>query len=253
MVSVPRVIYSAWLQGRDVAPGVVKLCFDRWERLNPGYMLHVLESSGAAASLADVDVTMLPPQAYTDILRIKLLLEQGGVWADATLLPIRPLDDWLPAETAPGGFFAFARPGPDRPISSWFLVATPGHLIIQKIWDEIKRFWSRPRQFVTYGNGNYIPPDPVATVAPGHADTNGEYPYFWLHYLFRYLLESNPEFAASWALCPQVEALPTHHLQALCAGDPRAPAVVVNAVAHRAPVQKLNWRATYPLDLLAQI
>jgi hypothetical protein len=29
--------------------------------------------------------------------------------------------------------------------------------------------------------------------------------------------------------------------------------MVVNIVAHRAPVQKLNWRATYPLDLLAQI
>jgi mannosyltransferase OCH1-like enzyme len=81
------VIYSAWLQGAAQAPSVVQSCFQRWARLNPEYQLHVLEASDATALLAGAKFPAMPPQALSDILRVKLLLEHGGLWEDATLLP----------------------------------------------------------------------------------------------------------------------------------------------------------------------
>jgi Capsular polysaccharide synthesis protein len=250
MTSVPRVIYSAWLQGVAQAPAIVQLCFTRWARLNPEYQLRVLDASDAAALLAGHNLPAVPAQAFTDILRVKLLLEHGGIWADATVLPVAPLRDWLPGLMPDSGIFAFSRPGPDRPIASWFMAAAPGHVIVQKLWDEIRHFWRKPRRMAQY-NGGLIPPSPSASVAPGSGGATDEYPYFWLHYLFQYLLETDAVFASVWALCPQISAEPPHRLQNVCAGP--VTAQVMEAAAKAAPVQKLNWRASYRLDVLARL
>jgi len=51
MAPIPRVIYSAWLQGLAQVPAVVQLCFTRWARLNPEYRLQMLDATHAAALL----------------------------------------------------------------------------------------------------------------------------------------------------------------------------------------------------------
>lgn len=249
MASVPRVIYSAWLQGAAQAPAIVQLCFNRWARLNPDYQLRVLEASEAAALLAPHNIPALPAQALCDILRIKLLHEQGGLWVDASLFPVVPLARWLPAQMADTGFCAFARPGPDRPISSWFMAAQPGHAMVRKLWHETLRFWHKPRRMARY-NGSLIPPNPAASVAPAAGGATDAYPYFWLHYLFQYLLDTDMEFAALWARCTPPPAGPPHRLQTACTQP--VTAAMLHAAAHAAPVQKLNWRVTYPLDIFAQ-
>jgi hypothetical protein len=248
MALLPRVIYSAWLQGAAQAPAIVQLCFQRWARLNPEYQLRVLVASDAAAVLAPHNLPPVPPQALTDILRAKLLLEHGGIWVDASLYPVAPLSAWLPGLMNNTEVFAFARPGPDRPISSWFMAASPGSLIMRRLWVEILRFWHKPRQLAQY-NGGVIPPNPAASVAPEAGGASNEYPYFWLHYLFQYLLETDTNFAAAWSLCPHVPAIAPHQLQAACAAPATAQSIIT--AARTAPVQKLNWRAPYPLDLLA--
>jgi len=111
-------------------------------------------------------------------------------------------------------------------------------------------FWRKPRRMAQY-NGGLIPPSPSASVAPGSGGATDEYPYFWLHYLFQYLLETDAVFASVWALCPQISAEPPHRLQNVCAGP--VTAQVMEAAAKAAPVQKLNWRASYKLDVLARL
>ncbi len=246
---VPKLIHSAWLQGRDAAPAVVRLNHARWAELNPGHRLQVWEQARVQRLLEPYGLAIdgMAPQALSDILRVRLLLQYGGVWADASLFPVLPLDDWLPDATRRSGFFAFERPWADRLISSWFLAAGPGHPIVKAWWREIVGYWSRPRRLI-----GGIPDDPLASVA--HPDDGGDatYPYFWVHYLFERVVTSPTAAGRSFQMGDHRSAVPCRSLrEAMAAGGMEAEAL--RRIAHQAPVQKLDWRGAYPLDALAAL
>ncbi len=247
-MAVPKTIYSMWLQGKEQAPDLVQLNFERWAALNPQYRLEVLERSHVASLLQDsvFPTIALPPQALSDVVRARLLLTRGGIWVDASLFPVKRLDDWLPDVLTSAGFFAFERPGSDRPLSSWFLAATPDHFIFRQWWSEIAKFWSRPRRLI-----EGIPLNPVASVAPETAAQTDEFPYFWFHYLFQYLLDTSPEVAALWEHCFKFPAERPAKLQSLFGNNDAPSNTQIIEAASSAPVQKLNWRTTYPLDIFS--
>jgi hypothetical protein len=243
---VPRTIYSLWLQGLDNAPDIVRLNLDRWARLNPDYQLNVLDQAAVDRLLAHLPLRPgeVAVQAVSDIVRACLLADNGGVWVDASVFPAKALEEWLPSHMTSSGFFAFERPGPDRPISSWFLAATADNLMMQAWWAEILHFWSVPR-ILREG----IPDDPVEAVS-SWPDT---YPYFWFHYLFQRLVDLNPTFARAWAECAKISADLPHLMQSRLGQDPNLAADELNTIAALAPVHKLNWRVDYPIAVLRDI
>jgi hypothetical protein len=226
---------------------LIRFNFERWAALNPDYRLKVLDRRGVLDLFEGVDLPIrdLPMQTVADVVRVRLLRDNGGVWVDATVLPVKPLSQWLDDALTEAGFFAFERPGWDRPISNWFLAATPRNLIVREWWKQIERFWSKPRR-LTDG----IPADPVASVSPNGASESDQFPYFWSHYLFQYLLESHVEFAETWNRCAKRDAASPHRLQALFANTPRPSVADIRSAASAAPMQKLTWRVSYPLDVL---
>lgn len=245
---VPRVIYSLWLDGSETAPEMVRLNLARWRRLNPSYEIRVFDRGDAAALLegAKVSVDDLTPQALSDLVRARVLAGKGGIWTDASVFPMQPLDEWLcPIMDNRGGFFAFERPGPDRIISSWFLASTSNNPILREWWKEADRFWSAPKRLT-----DATPIDPVASVSPQSA-SDDTYAYFWFHYLFQYVVETNTEVADLWSACARLPAGPPHRLQTLFLENPLASPAEIRQAAAAAPVQKLNWRASYPLDTLS--
>lgn len=225
--------------------------FDRWVELNPGYEVRVLDRGDVDGLLSDwpFPLDSMPPAALSDIVRAKLLVDDGGVWADASVFPVKPLDEWLPELVSPIGFFAFERPAPDRPVSSWFLACSPGHELMGAWWREVRRFWERPRTVSSVESA--IPPDPVATVSP--AANPDASPYFWYHYLFQYVLEQDPSMAHLWENCRKLPAEPAHDLQTLLRENPKANHKMVVAATSRSPVQKLDWRKEYPVDFLRNL
>lgn len=80
-------------------------------------------------------------QAISDILRLKLLANHGGVWADATLFCTAPLENWLP-KYFQDDFFAFESIKPDRWMTSWFLVGKPESKILQSWLRAMQDYWS---------------------------------------------------------------------------------------------------------------
>jgi capsular polysaccharide synthesis protein len=250
----PKTIYSLWLQGRDRAPEIVECNFELWSRLNPGYRLQVLDSSDVERLLAGfpIPLELLTPQALSDVVRARILHESGGIWTDASVLPVRPLDDWLPDLTSTGGLFAFRCPAPDRLLSSWFLASSANQPVMELWWGEIERFWSIPRQRATF-EGTAIPENPVASVSPEVSAESDFCPYFWFHYLFEYVVTTNEGARRLWDRCPEASAVPAHELQQLFSINPRPKRAEVLSVARRAPVHKLNWRHPYPMDLLKSI
>ena len=249
-LGIPKIIYSLWLQGADNAPETVRAVFRQWAALNPGYELRVLAREEVDALLGGSAVRYreMTAPALSDVVRSRLLLE-GGVWVDASLFPSAPLDWWLPPLVAKSGFFAFEKPGEDRPLSSWFLAAAKEHILVSKWSREVERYWSKPRSQASY-QGSHIPPDPVWEVAPNGGAVGNEFPYYWFHYLFRYLLETDPEFASRWHHCSKIAADPSHRLQELFAEGGRPSANAIIEAVRGAPVHKLDRRRSYPFDIL---
>ncbi len=130
--------------------------------------------------MADFDLSSraITAASLSDILRVFLLYEFGGVWADATLYCNRPLDDWLP-EVMAEGFFAFERPGPDRPLSSWFLASEPRHALLAAWALATRDYWAERAQ----------------------ADH-----YFWFHRLFQGICDGDSRLAEEWRRVPKVLA-----------------------------------------------
>lgn len=175
--TLPKNLFMFWAQGLDEAPDTVKICVDSWVEQNPGWSVQVLTLSDVPRFLGDARIPNgIPWAAYSNLLRAKLLRKFGGVWADATLLCERPLDEWI-FEYAREGFFAFYKPHPDRELASWFLASIPEGEIISK-WDEMSSlYWKWTDKFHTY---------------------------HWFHYTFEYLRRFDASFARSWRKVPKV-------------------------------------------------
>lgn len=214
MLKTMRVIWTCWFQGRNNAPFLVRQCIDSWERRNPGWEVRCLDQHSIlsyAAGLSEFDLAdrKVTAASLSDIARIALLHEYGGVWVDATLYCNRPLDDWLPA-CMDEGFFAFERP--DRPLASWFLAAEPGNPIVAAWASAVADYWQ------------------------GRAQADN---YFWFHELFRAIC-ADPAIGESWARVPRISALPPHQIQEL--GMLARAADTAPLVDRSLPVFKLTYR-----------
>lgn len=249
---IPKIIHAFWLQGASKAPPLVKACLGSWQHHNPGWTVTILDRSGLASALTENERALaakMSPAALSDLLRLSLLLRQGGIWVDATLACQTPLETWLP-DVLTHGFFAFDRPGPDRPVASWFLAARPGHPIIDA-WHALAcSLWALPDvvgvdpvdQSRRYLDEARYGPKPWRQKSFWEGLTH--LPYFWVHYLFDYLVTTDRAYGEAWADIPKMSAhLPQNLQRRGLIGGPGGDATLSTFIAASpTPVQKLNWR-----------
>ena len=215
----PRRIFMLWQQGWDAAPELVRRCAESWREQNPGWELHLLDETAVAERASRYREFVTPNArrpARSNLARISLLLEHGGVWADATLFCVRPLDDWLP-RVMQAGYFMFANPRPYRPSDNWFIAAQAGAPILVALRNLFAQYW--------------------AWVSRPHI-------YFWMHYLLEYLTETDASAAETWREMPKIPARGPLILSNY-AFDKTAPKQVFDLIASRTiPVVKLShkWR-----------
>jgi hypothetical protein len=160
----------------------------------------------------DLTSQQLTAASLSDLLRLLLLHEYGGVWVDATTFCNVSLDEWItqPAQT---GFFAFARPAEGRELATWFLAVRPGNELLAK--------WAA-RSF-KYWNGRTATRD-----------------YFWVHHQFGELIAIDPDAFAAWQGVPRISADGPHSVQT--AGLYADIDEVRDRVDWSAPVFKLTHR-----------
>jgi hypothetical protein len=211
---IPRTIWIYWAQGLDAAPEIVKACVASWRQQNPSWEIRVLDRDTVGEV---VDVAGIPAgislSHFSDVVRVRLLLAHGGVWADATTYCQRPLDHWL-APLMQSGFFAFSAPHRDRMIASWFLASEPDGLVVRRWSNQISAYWARASK----------------------ADH-----YLWLHYLFEWMVRVDPTFARAWNSTPKVSADGPHLLRrSIEAG--LGPGDQARTDSTAVPLYKLTWK-----------
>jgi hypothetical protein len=190
IVNMNKIIWSCWFQGRRNAPDLVTRCLASWETLNPGWDFRCLdaETIGRYVDLGehvDLQSQTITAASLSDILRVLLLHEYGGVWVDATLYCNQPLDEWLPLAVGTG-FFAFSRPAHDRALATWFIAAAPGNRLLAKWAARAIGYWR------------------------GLSHSND---YFWLHHQFGELCSTDQEARTAWESVPRISADGPHAIQ----------------------------------------
>jgi len=169
-----KTIWILWLQGWEEAPWFVKKIKDTWVRHNPEWNVELVSE----ANLSEyVDIYLPPdasPAAKSDIIRLNLLCTHGGVWADATLICMIPLDEWIYDALRPEGFWMYHGGDSTRPCS-WFLISMKETYIIKKWKEACDEYW-RDKKEADY--------------------------YFWMDGLFMDLVENDDKFKKSWNNVP---------------------------------------------------
>ena len=152
--SYVKILWMYWEQGieniLDYHQGEYnQMCIDGWKKLNADWDVRVLDKNSALEYVPEMEqYEHLTTPMRSDLLRIKLLEKYGGVWADASTLPMKPLTGWIEdCDEGTGIFFYRYFPNvisrmyfPYEPftcyVSSWFIVAKqPNHYLIKR-WSQ---------------------------------------------------------------------------------------------------------------------
>jgi hypothetical protein len=132
-------------------------------------------------------------QAKSDIIRVNILNNYGGVWVDATLLCFQPLDSYLTSEMLKSGIWMYHGHGADmcglHGPSSWFIITIKNSYIIDK--------WAK--ECNSYIQNNY-----------------SDYPYFWMDECFKKLYKTDKKFYSLWNSTPFLYADAFGQSHSLC-------------------------------------
>ncbi|HEY9826093.1 MAG TPA: capsular polysaccharide synthesis protein [Stenomitos sp.] len=183
-----KTIWLLWLQGWSKAPSLIKEVAQSWEINNPNWNIEYLTADNLHQYVSDIEYIYdeskeIGYQARADIIRLSLLKNHGGVWADATMLCMQPLDPWIEDAVGPAGLWMYhthgggmsCRNGP----ASWFIGSQKSGLIINKWKAACDEYWK-----------NRV-----------RADS-----YFWIDRRFKKLYQSDPEFKRKWDAAPYLYA-----------------------------------------------
>ena len=254
-----RNIFIYWDQGLDSAPPVVKLCVRQIRQLHPQWKIHELDArniSGYAgpSQLGSGAFDALPIQKQSNLYRMQLLLEHGGVWFDSTVFPVISLDSWLTGRMGEG-VFLFQRPGPDRLVANWFMAARKGNRLLGRVVEDYCAYWrdnrfrhiGHPRSIVGRSLTRVLSLNlvlPLIWLSKPVTKLVRVSPYFAFHYNFYRTLRSDADLWAQWQRVPFLSAEPAHRLQRHGLGEPVTAEVREWLTQPISPVFKLSWKVT---------
>jgi len=253
---IPRRIWILWFQGIINAPHIVKKCVGSWVKLNPGWEVIILDNSNVS-KYVDLDIPenvidRISLAHRSDLVRIQLLSKYGGVWADATTLCVKPLDEWID-DYSISGFFSFYKPGPDRIMSNWFMSCEKDCPIAVKLNRQLTSFW-RNNKFDVNSKFKQAAIAILSRILNRNERTTKYwfsaftvnilrvYPYYLFHYMFERLVNLDPESRAVWNKTKKVSADAPHLILKTGLFSPLTPDVKQKIQAADAPVYKLTWK-----------
>lgn len=219
---LPKTIWLLWWQGFETAPELVKCVRDSWVFHNPEWEVVCLDASNLN-NYPDVQgpwgrINIQTIQAFSDYLRLNLLKDYGGVWADATTACLRPLNDWVHEAIEPAKVWMYHGRDRGRGPASWFMISEPGSTIATLWAKEAKEFLSN----------------------------NINYEYAWMDRLFAKLALGNQEFLESWKKVPYMWCEDPESAHCLANKGYEYDPEFVSKIAEKRPFAvKLSWRGHF--------
>lgn len=254
---INKTIWTYWHQGFEHAPELVKRCVQQWEKLHPDWTIHLLNRDTVDDFIEPIPVNkqkyeLLSMAHRSDLIRTQLLINYGGVWADPTCFPLRPLDDWL-FNNMQAGLFLFYKPGRDRIISNWFIASEKGNGLLYKVYEELCLYWNL-NSFINMNNKTVWYEPFIKRLYNRRRETTilwlswfskkvlKIYPYMIYHYTFYKLIATNRKSKLIWNKMPRISADGPHKLQRAGLLAELTPDVKELIDNREVPLFKLTWK-----------
>ena len=150
----PKVIWWCWLQGIEVAPPIVRVCYNSLKQHLTDYEIKVIDNKNWKEYVVLPDYVVkkwekgrIPAANFSDLLRLELLIKYGGTWIDSTVLCTgfdtqitQKTQTYLDSELF---VFQYTPKGTTEgiSISSWFISAHSNHKILVAVRDMMLAYW----------------------------------------------------------------------------------------------------------------
>ena len=256
-MAIPKILWMYWHQGAEAMPPLIQACVRSWRKLNPDWDLRLITGADLSKLAPGLEVLRqrvdIPLQHYSDLLRLELLHAHGGVWADATLLCVKPLSNWLELDVN-DPFYAFVSDRRDRWMTNWFLAGSSDSATLCAWRETVLNFWEGhafpdqagwrrrlTRRLMSLRKRGLVSND----VWFSHlvADWLKIWPYPINMFLFQQAIEHQPSLRQRWlstSWCRDTEAERLQNNLGIYA--PLSAESKAFLESDATPVHKLNWR-----------
>lgn len=105
---IPRVLHYCWFGGAEL-PDLVKECIQSWRHVMPDYDIKRWDESNWDVTSNDFAKTQWEKRRYafvSDVCRLDVLSQEGGIYLDTDVLLKKPLDPFLRHENFLGMMFS---------------------------------------------------------------------------------------------------------------------------------------------------
>lgn len=157
---IPKILHRIWLENPagappDPMPQEFEEYGRAWERLHPGWQIHAWRDYTSLPTLANQDLfdraKEVCPKDWkrfqSDLLRLELLYQYGGVYVDTDVEPLKCFNDLLDHE-ALVAYSPHRDPSNRRLLTQAVLASAPGHpwigACISALPDAVRRYKDRP-------------------------------------------------------------------------------------------------------------
>lgn len=217
-----KSIWIFWNEGYDKAPYIVRKCIDSWIMKNKKWKVNVINDGNL---LEYIEFSCHPNLGHahrSDLIRLSLLNKYGGLWVDATVYCIKPLDEWA-EKYFKFDYFVFKNSKVKYGISNWFIYSKKNHPINVKLLDELCNYWDDNK--LSESKIKKITKHILTSLTVRAEnlywiwltklirDKICLYPYFIFHYMFREIISNDTSFRYLWEEIPFLNNDKPHQLQ----------------------------------------
>ena len=158
-------IWVCWWQGEEQMPEVVRLCYRSIQRHAGHHPVVLLTEENQAQYLHLPDLVwrkfregIISRTHLSDIARVYLLKEHGGIWMDATILLTEDIDHVVDLHSS---YWSYRHVTPYNNVSkglwtSYFQASSKRHFISSYLYESLLYWWEHNDKLFTYLQFDYF-------------------------------------------------------------------------------------------------
>lgn len=180
---IPKKIWTFWDGER---PSFINKCINSWRKYNPDYEIIVLNKKNIHEYLPNLDMNLKHVddiRHFSDIIRIHILAEHGGIWSDASIICYGSYD-WIIEDietntTQLAGFWIQNSLEDSPSIENWFFAAPPNSIMVNDWKDALmeSQNYDTKEEYINKLKENY------------NLDQIDDPTYLWMHSALQKILQ----------------------------------------------------------------